>query len=110
MLSDRTIFFAGRSITITNHELLWIGGVILVCLLLWSALYFSRKRVVILRRSSGTDQITFELSRIADALERIANQPADRTIAAAARRQQQQSQPISQPTKSVNAAYSIFRR
>jgi hypothetical protein len=107
VLSDRTISFAGRSFTITNHELIWIGGAILVCLLLWSAIYFSRKRVVILRRSSGTDQITFELSRIADALERIANQPADRVIAAAARRQQQ-SPPMSQPSRS--AAYSIFKR
>jgi hypothetical protein len=87
---------------------LLIGGAILVCLLLWTALYFSRKRlVVMLRRSSGTDQITFELSRIADALERIANRPADRAIAAAARRQQQ-SQPVSQGSRS--AAYSMFRR
>jgi len=107
MLSDRTISFAGRSITITNHELLVIGGAILVCLLLWSALYLSRKRIVILRRSSGTDQISFELSRIADALERVANQPADRAIEAAAQ-PQQQSEPLSE--KSRNAAYSIFRR
>jgi hypothetical protein len=108
MLSDRTISLAGRSITITNHELLLMGGAILVCLLLWTALYFSRKRVVILRRSSGTDQITFELARIADALERIANQPADRAVAAATRRQQQQSEPVSQASRS--AAYSMFRR
>jgi hypothetical protein len=105
MLSDRTISFAGRSITITSHELLLIGGAILVCLLLWGAFYYNRKRVVILRRSSGTDQITFELSRIADALERIAAQPADKVIEAAA---QQQSEPLSERSK--NAAYSIFRR
>jgi hypothetical protein len=108
MLSDRTISFAGRSITFTNQELLLIGGAILVCLFLWSAFYFSRKHVVLLRRSSGTDQITFELARIADALERIANQPADRAIAAAARRQQQQSQSVSQGSRS--SAYSMFRR
>jgi hypothetical protein len=106
MLSDRIISFAGRSITITSHELLLIGGAILVCLLLWGALYFNRKRVVILRRSSGTDQITLELSRIADALERIANLPADKVMETAAR--QQQSEPLSE--KSKNAAYSIFRR
>src|SRR6266404_5484408 len=45
-------------------------------LLFWTALYFSRKRIVVLKRSSGTDQITFELSRIADALERLANNTA----------------------------------
>jgi hypothetical protein len=107
MLSDRTISFAGRSFTLTSHELLLIGGAILVCLLLWSALHFSRKHVVILRRSSGTDQITFELSRIADALERIANHPADRVIESAAQ-PSQQSEPLSERSKS--AAYSIFRR
>ena len=107
MLSDRTISFAGRSFTITSHELLLIGGAILVCLLLWSVFYFGRKRVVILRRSSGTDQIAFELSRIADALERIANQPADGAIQAAAQ-PQQQPEPLSERSK--NAAYSIFRR
>jgi hypothetical protein len=106
MLSDQTISFAGRSITITNHELLLLGGAILVCLFLWSAFYVSRKHVVILRRSSGTDQITFELSRIADALERIASQPADKVIEAAQPRQQ--SEPLSERSKS--AAYSIFRR
>jgi hypothetical protein len=107
MLSDRTISFAGRSITITSHELLLIGGAILVCLLLWGALYFNRKRVVMLRRSRATDQITLELSRIADALERIANQPADKVIETAARHPQQ-SEPLSERSK--NAAYSIFRR
>jgi hypothetical protein len=105
MLSDRTISFAGRSITITSHELLLVGGAILVCLLLWGALYFNRKRIVILQRSRSTDQITLELSRIADALERIANQPADKVIESAA---QQQSEPLSERSK--NAAYSIFRR
>ena len=106
MLSDQTISFAGRSITITTHELLLLGGAILVCLFLWSAFYLSRKHVVILRRSSGTDQITFELSRIADALERIASQPADKVIETTQPRQQ--SEPLSERSKS--AAYSIFRR
>jgi hypothetical protein len=51
-----------------------------------TTLYFSRRRVVVLKRSSGTDQVAFELSRIADGLERIANRPAERAIAAATRR------------------------
>lgn len=103
MLSDQTISFAGRSFTITSHELLLLGGAILVCLFLWSAFYVSRKHVVILRRSSGTDQITFELSRIADALERIASQPGDTSA-----QPRPQSEPLSERSKS--AAYSIFRR
>jgi hypothetical protein len=61
--------------------------------LFWAALYFSRKRIVVLRRSTGTDQVTLELSRIADALERIANRPADEAIAAASRRQLQTQPP-----------------
>src|SRR5258708_36663588 len=107
MLSDQTISFAGRSITITNHELLLLVGAILVCLFLWSAFYFSRKHVVILRRSIGTDQITYELSRIADALERIANQPVDKVIQSAAQ-PRQKSGPMSERAKS--AAASIFKR
>ena len=87
MFSDHLITIAGRSITITSHDLIMMLVSVVTGLLFWTALYFSRKRVVMLKRSSGTDQVTFELSRIADALERIANRPADRAIAAANRRQ-----------------------
>jgi len=76
-------------------------------LLFWTALYFSRKRIVVLKRSTGTDQVTFELSRIADALERIAYRPADDAIAAASRRQQQLQPP---QTESKRSAYTIFGR
>ena len=77
-------------------------------LLFWTALYFSRKRIVVLKRSTGTDQVTFELSRIAEALERIANRPADDAIAAASRRQQQIQSPPQRESKGV--AYSMFGR
>jgi hypothetical protein len=77
-------------------------------LLFWAALYFSRKRIVVLKRSNGTDQVALELSRIADALERIANHPADRAIAAATRRQLQ-AQPSAQ-RESRSTAYSLFAR
>ena len=77
-------------------------------LLFWTALYFSRKRVVVLKRSSGTDQVTLELSRIADALERIANRTADDAIAAASRRQQQIQPPPQRESKGV--AYSMLGR
>jgi hypothetical protein len=77
-------------------------------LLFWTALYFSRKRVVVLKRSSGTDQVTLELSRIADALERIANRPADEAIAPASRRQQQIRPPAQRESKGI--AYSMFGR
>ena len=99
MFSDHLITIAGRSVTIMF--------VFVACgLLFWTALYFGRKRIVVLKRSRPVEQFTFELSRIADALERIANQPADRAIAAATRRQQQGPPPPPSDSKSI--AYSRF--
>ena len=108
MFSDHLITIAGRSITITSHDIIMILVSVATGLLFWTALYFSRKRVVVLKRSSGTDQVTFELSRIADALERIANRPADEAIAAASRRQQP-TQPSPQ-RESPGISYSMFGR
>jgi hypothetical protein len=108
LFSDHLITIAGRSITITSHDMLMMFVSVVTGLLFWTALYFSRKRVVVLKRSSGTDQVTFELSRIADALERIADGAADRALAAVARRQQQM-QPTAQ-RESQGVAYSMFGR
>ncbi len=108
MFSDHLITIAGRSITITSHDIIMILVSVATGLLFWTALYFSRKRIIVLKRSSGTDQVTFELSRIADALERIANRPADDTIAAASRRQQP-TQPSPQ-RESPGISYSMFGR
>jgi hypothetical protein len=108
LFSDHLITVAGRSITITSHDVFMTGVSLVIGLVFWAALYFSRKRVVVLKRSSGTDQVTLELSRIADALERIANRPADRVIAAATRRQQQmQPSPQREPRR---IAYSMLGR
>lgn len=108
MFSDHLITIAGRSITITSHDIIMMLVSVLTGLLFWTALYFSRKRVVVLKRSSGTDQVTFELSRIADALERIANRPADDAIAAASRRQQQTQPPPRRDSPGIS--YSMFGR
>ena len=105
MLSDQIITLAGRSITITSHDMFMIAFSILSGLIFWALLYFSRKRVVVVKRSSGTDQLTYELARIADALERIAGRPADRAIAAALRGQDEPPQRESQ-----RIAYSMFGR
>jgi hypothetical protein len=107
MLSDLVITIAGRSFTITSHDIFMTAVSLVISGVFWAALYFSRKRIVLLKRSSGTDQVTFELSRIAEALERIANRPADRTIAAAMRRQNQ-VQPL--PRESKGNGYSIWGR
>jgi hypothetical protein len=108
LFSDHVISITGRRFTITSHDVFMIAISLATGLLFWAALYFSRKRIVVLKRSSGTDQVTSELSRIADALERIASGPADRVIAAAARRQHQ-LQP-SLPRESRGISYSMFGR
>jgi len=108
LFSDQLITIAGRSITITSHDIIMMLVSVATGLLFWTALYFSRKRIIVLKRSSGTDQVTFELSRIADALERIANRPADDAIAAASRRQQQTQPPPQR--ESPRISYSMFGR
>lgn len=108
MFSDHLITIAGRSITITSHDMLMMLVSVVTGLVFWTALYFSRKRVVVLKRSSGTDQVTLELSRIAGALGRIANRQADDAIAAASRHQQQIQPPPQRESKGV--AYSMFGR
>jgi len=108
MLSDFVINIAGRSFTITSHDIFMTMVSVITGVIFWAALYFSRKRIVLLKRSSGTDQVAAELSRIADALERIANRPADRAIAAAMRRQNQVEPPLRREPKGI--VYSLFGR
>ena len=108
LFTDHIITIAGRSFTITSHDMIMTGVSLVLGLVFWIALYFSRKRVVVLKRSSGTDQVTYELSRIADALERLANARADRAIAAAMRRQIQVQSPAQRESK--GRAFSLLGR
>ena len=108
MLSDHVITVAGRSMTITNHDMFTAGVFVVIGLSFLAAAYFGRQRIVVLKRSNGTDQVAFELARIADALERIANRPADRAIAAATRRQLQAPPPPQRESQGI--AYSMFGR
>ena len=48
----------------------------------WVIQQFRRRRVVVVHRSALTDQLLYELSRIADSLDRIANRPADQIMGA----------------------------
>jgi hypothetical protein len=61
LLSDHLITIAGRSITTMSHDTFMTGISLVIGLVFWSALYFSRKRIAVLKRSSGIDQVTFEL-------------------------------------------------
>lgn len=108
MLSDYVITIAGRNITITSHDIIMTVVSFVIGLVFWTALYFSRKRIVVVKRSSGTDQLTFELSRIADALDRIANRPSDRAIAAATRRQLQMQPATKRESRGIS--YSMLGR
>ena len=112
LLSDHVISIFGRSITITAHDTFLVGLSILIGAFFWVAMYFARRRVVVVKHSSAVDQISLELARIANSLERIANRPADRIIAAAARRQQQEeSQPLPPlQRESKGIPYSMFGR
>ena len=108
MFSDHLITIAGKSITITSHDMLMICVSVVTGLVFWAALYFSRKRIVVLKQSSGTDQVTLELSRIADALERLANRPPDADIPAAKWYQHQPEPSLERESQRV--AYSMFGR
>jgi hypothetical protein len=83
LLSDHLFSIFGRNLTITGYEQLVTGVIVLIMLTAWAVQQFRRKRTVAVQRSAVSDQVVYELSRIADALERIANRPADEAIAAA---------------------------
>jgi hypothetical protein len=86
LLSDHVFSFFGRTITFTGNEQLVAIGVVVAIVMAWTVLQFRRKRTVVVQRSAVSDQLLYEMSRIADSLERIANRPADQAIAAANRR------------------------
>lgn len=107
MFADHVITIAGRTFVLTGHDLLMVSFSLISGFLFWLALYFSRKRIVVLKRSHSIDQLIIEVSRVADALERIANRPADRAIASAMRRQPPLP-PLQRESKGV--LYSMFGR
>jgi hypothetical protein len=86
LLSDHVISLFGRTVTITNQEQLLAILVLAVVATAWAVQQFRRRRSVVVQRSAVSDQMLYELARIADALDRIANHPADQLIASASRR------------------------
>jgi hypothetical protein len=91
LLSDHVFHFFGRTITITGYEQFVAIVVLVIAATAWAIQQFRRRRVVVLQRSAMTDQLVYELSRIADALDRIANRPVDQMIASASSRQPEES-------------------
>jgi len=82
LLSDHVYHLFGRTITITGREELLAIVVLVVAATAWAVQQFRRRRAVVLQRSVVSDQIVYELSRIADALDRMSNRPVDQYIAA----------------------------
>jgi hypothetical protein len=91
LLSDHVFSFFGRNVTITSHEELLAIILVVVAVTAWAVQQFRRRRSIVLQRSVVSDQLVYELSRIADALDRIANRPADQVIAAASTKQTEES-------------------
>jgi hypothetical protein len=79
MLSVTSFSVAGHTFTVYAYQLLIAAGVLLGIAALLLA--FGRNRGVVVKRSVATDELYMQLGRIADAMERLANQSADRVIA-----------------------------
>jgi hypothetical protein len=85
LLSDHVYHFFGRAITITSHEQFLAILLLVAVATAWAVQQFRRKRAVVLQRSTVSDQMLYELARIADALDRISNRPVDHYIAASSK-------------------------
>ncbi len=95
LLSDHVFHLFGRSVTITGREQFLAVVILVIAATAWAVQQFRRRRAVVVQRSAVSDQVVYELSRIADALERIANRPADQYITAASDRQAEEPGRIS---------------
>jgi hypothetical protein len=114
MLSDHGINIAGH--TITGLQFLGVGALLLgIAALL---LTFSRERRTTLKRSIVTDELAIHLGRIADALDRLANQTFDRASDRANWRESRPKADVLPPTDASAEAspekhgvsYSMFGR
>jgi hypothetical protein len=85
LLSDHVYHFFGRAVTITSSEQFMAILVLVVAATAWAVQQFRRRRAVVLQRSTVSDQLVYELSRIADALDRISTRPVDPFVAAPTR-------------------------
>ena len=80
MLSDYPFHLFGRTINISGQAQFLAVVFLLVAAATWGVLQFRRRRAVVLQRSAVTDQMVYELSRIADALDRLATRPMEQTF------------------------------
>jgi len=102
---------------VTSFQLLVTGALLLCAAAILMG--FRRDLKATLGQSAMTDRLAEDLARIANALERIANRPADLAIHEAARRSAsrmgapvEKTPPVSEPAneEAHRVAYSIFGR
>jgi len=105
LLSEHVFTLFHRSITISDRDIIVAGASAAVCFSIWAVLHLYRNNVVTLHRAGGVDHLVQELGRIAEALERIANRPAERAIAAAKRRVEEPQEP-----RRRSVSYSMLGR
>ena len=84
MPSDVVLFIRNHIVHFSSFYLLFCGMLLLA--IAGFLLGLSRGRRVVLQRSDLTDELTAHLWRIANTLERIADQSADRLIEEASRK------------------------
>jgi len=114
MYVEPGIHIAGQ--VVTSFQLLITGAFLLCAAAILMG--FRRDLKATLRQSAVTDRLAEDLARIAKALERIANQPADASIREAARRSAAKMGTPVEPVPEVEpaseeahrVAYSIFGR
>lgn len=105
MLSDQVFHLFGRTITMTGSEQLLAILALAIAATAWAVQQFRRRRAIVLQRSPVTDQLLYELSRIADALDRLSSRPGDQFIATTT------TTPIRHPEESGGRIpYSMFGR
>jgi hypothetical protein len=115
MLSVTNFSIAGHTFTISAFQFLIAAGVLLGIAAVLLA--FGRNKGVVVKRSVATDELYMQLGRIADALERLANQSSDRIIAERSQRMEAPAPPLpTPPPPKVNeetphtVAFSMFGR
>ena len=86
MLSDHAFSLFGWHFTITGQMQLLAIVAVVVFATTWVVNFFRRHRSVALYRSAVSDQMLYELSRIADSLDRLANIHADNLFSSASNR------------------------
>lgn len=81
MLADTMVTIGSHTFRLST--LLVLAGVVLILAIGAFVAGLLRGKRVLVQRSPTTEEVNVHLARIAEALERIANQPADHLIAKA---------------------------